>query len=166
MPVDTKNVANRRELAFADFDALLADVDRVELAARGGKARTLGNWSVAEILDHLAIAMEFAYAAPPFKIALPFKVVGRVGKTLFFRGFVRSMLKPGFKLPKAARAMEPAPGTDLDKSAARFRAAAKRLRDREPTSVPNQMLGRLTMDQLHFLHLRHAEMHLGFVRLD
>lgn len=166
MAVATGKVKDRRRVELPDVAALLAEVERLGTAARAGRARTLGNWTVAQIFDHLAIAMEFAYTKPPFNPPLVIKAMARVGKAINYRGTVRMMLKPGLKLPPSAAAMEPPVSDDLDRAQARLRKAAERIGRGEPATYPNALLGELTPEQLQFLHLTHAEMHLSFVRLD
>jgi hypothetical protein len=45
----------------------------------------------------------------------------------------------------------------------RYRAAWERLR-REPPTAPSSVLGRLTHEEGIKLNLRHAELHLGYLR--
>lgn len=54
MAVDTKKVIGRRSLHFASLDEILAEAER--LAA--GRHRQLGNWTLGQILMHLARAGE------------------------------------------------------------------------------------------------------------
>lgn len=166
MTVDTANVAGRRTLKLADPAALLAEIDRLLDAERAGRVRTLGNWSLAQILDHLAIAIEFSYSGAPFQPPLPIRLFGRIGKRVSYKGIVSLMLRPGFKLPAKARALEPQPDSNLERAAARLKAQVTRLRNGEASQHPNVLLGRLTLEQLIYLQLRHAELHLGFVVVD
>ena len=53
MMIDTKKVANRRELHFSTLSETSDEVER--LAA--GPVQMLGNWSFGQILTHLAGAM-------------------------------------------------------------------------------------------------------------
>ena len=51
MAVNTAEVVGRRTLHFSDFSQLLADAEFVATHP----CRTIGNWSVGQILDHLAV---------------------------------------------------------------------------------------------------------------
>jgi hypothetical protein len=55
MNVATKTVTDRRKLRFETLDDLLADARQVAT----GEVTMLGNWTLAQILGHLAIALRF-----------------------------------------------------------------------------------------------------------
>ena len=56
MTVNTKKVVGRRELRFHSLDDVLADL----VALEGKPLKTLGNWSVGQLLAHLAVPMNGA----------------------------------------------------------------------------------------------------------
>src|SRR5688572_24347585 len=89
MAVDTTKVQGRRTLRFATLEEMLADAER--LAA--GPSRTLGNWSLGQILDHLAVWLEFPLDG--FPITVPWYIRWAVWP---FKGWmIRSAMRPGFR---------------------------------------------------------------------
>ena len=50
MTVDTKKVAQRREVHYDSYDDLLADAERLV----SGDVQTVGNWTLGQIFKHLA----------------------------------------------------------------------------------------------------------------
>ena len=73
MTVDTKNVANRREPRYESYDDLLADAENLA----GQEHKVLGNWTFAQILEHLGIALEGSLDGIPFKAPLAMRVFAK-----------------------------------------------------------------------------------------
>ncbi|MFN5799080.1 MAG: DUF1569 domain-containing protein, partial [Planctomyces sp.] len=68
MPVNPRHVQGRRELTFHSLQQVLDDVEQL---AASPATRTLGNWSLAQLLNHLALTMNgsidgFSVQAPWF----------------------------------------------------------------------------------------------------
>ncbi|MEX0979336.1 MAG: DUF1569 domain-containing protein [Pirellulales bacterium] len=153
MAVDTRNVKGRRELHFANYGQLLDDVHT--LAA--GPTRPLGNWSLGQILQHLAKAMNMAIDGPPFKPAWIVRMLGP-----FFKNRVISRpMSPGFRLPKNGAALIPAE-SDVAAGVAAIEKAVARL-EQNPDRKPHFVFGPMTRDEWDQLQFRHAEMHLSFI---
>jgi len=93
-PVDSRRVAGRRQLRYRDFDDLLGDAEH--LAA--GPTRALGNWSLGQVLKHLALTMEMAVDGNPFDAHWLICLVARL---LFRRTLIYSHMSPGYQLPAA-----------------------------------------------------------------
>jgi len=73
-------------------------------------------------------------------------------------------MKPGFKLPAEAEKMSvPAPGEDPAAALGRLRRAIVRLQS-DQTRWPHPFFGPMPAAEWNRLHLRHAELHLSFVR--
>ena len=51
--VDTRRFANRRRVRLQTIDDLVAEVERLTVAAAVGRVRSLGNWSPAQGLWHI-----------------------------------------------------------------------------------------------------------------
>lgn len=155
MAVDSNNTVQRRSLRFEKLDDIEADVEALVLAT---EIRTLGNWSLGQILWHLAKVMNdsidgttIQWTAPPPAIPEPIK-----------RRVLSGSLRAGFKLPlEAAKELEP-PETSITEGVRVFRAAVSRQRT-ETVRQPNPFFGPLTLDEWNLLQLRHAELHLSFV---
>lgn len=153
MAVDTKRVTGRRKLHYADYPELLADVR----ALAGRPYRRLGNWSLGQICQHLAGAVDMAIDGPSFKLALVLRLVGPLLKKRLLRG----PLTPGFKVPRGGGTLIPKTDDDaagvaaLEKAVGRLDATSQR--------KPHPLLGRLTREEWDQFELRHAELHLSFL---
>lgn len=157
MTVATKTVVGRRTLRFETLDDLLADVRT--LAA--GEVEMLGNWTLAQILGHLAVAYNGSIDGLDLKVPWLMKKMVR----LFMKNrFLEKDVPAGFQIPeKDKRALEPAPTTTTEDALTALEAAVERLKT-DPDRVEHPVLGRLTKDEWTKFHLRHAEMHLSFVK--
>src|SRR5258707_1208611 len=94
------HAATRREVHYASLDEFQSDAEHLAK----GKFRTIGNWSYQEILDHLARTLTasvdgFGFQAPWWARVLI--------APLMKNSFLTKTMKPGFKLPEAARALMP-----------------------------------------------------------
>lgn len=156
MAVKTAAVQGRRQLHFADFSQLLADAEHVAHVP----CRTLGNWSVSEILNHLADGAN-----------RPFDGYGGFQASWFVRYLIIPFVKnniltrpmsPGFRIPKRAAALLPEQGSTPVEAYARLEKALARFSTETP-QYPHPALGALALQEWVALTLRHAEMHLGFI---
>jgi hypothetical protein len=159
MAVDTAKVRGRRALRFGQLDEILAEADR--LAAI--RTRSLGNWSLGQVCQHLAGAMHLSIdGAPPdspLKTPIWLRILGRFIK----RRILTKGMPAGVKLPvDALPALRPVE-TDQAAATTNLRAAIGRLA-REEGRAPHPILGRLSRAEWDQLHLRHAEMHLSFIQ--
>lgn len=155
MAVDTKTATGRRNVRYQTVDDLLADAER--LAAMN--ARTIGNWSLGQILGHIAIAYNMGTKQAPMMFPAPMRFLAR---TFMKKRMTEGPIKPGFKVPNrfAARVL-PKPmsveeGVDALRTAiARWKAT--------PTRCVHPIFGNLTNEEWEKLELRHAELHMSFV---
>jgi hypothetical protein len=154
MTVNTKKVANRRQLHFDRIEDILADVEQLNR----GKVKTLGNWSGGQILVHLAGVMNGSIDGIHLRLAWPIRFFGRLLK----RRILSKPMPAGFKLKgRAAAALVP-PQTSWQDGVDVIRKAIQR-QQTEAKREPSPFLGRLTREQWEQLHCRHAELHLSFV---
>jgi hypothetical protein len=156
--VNTGKVADRRALRFESIDQLMAEVDRLAEAERGGRLRRLGNWTLGQTLGHLAAWGEYSYTGAPLKVPFFIKWVLRLRKRKFLYGPMRAGVRiPGVE--GGTLATEPMP---LEEALGRMRRVMERLKSEAPTA-PNVIFGPLTHEEWIAVHLRHAESHLGFL---
>jgi hypothetical protein len=160
-PRDTKQTPNRRELNFTKIDEALVDVEVIAAAERAGRARCLGNWSTGQILDHLASWADYAFDGTPLHPPFVIRLLLRPMK----RRFLHKKMPAGGKIPKVPGGTLAIAPASLDDGLAHFRMAFVRLRDQAPTA-PHVIFGRLAHDEWINMHLRHAELHLSFIRMD
>ena len=74
-------------------------------------------------------------------------------------------MSPGFNLPKQVETDFFPPAATSRNALEDLRTAAGRVQHERMTAV-HPILGRLTHDEWLELHLRHAELHLGFAATD
>lgn len=156
---DTSKIADRRPLRFETLADLRADLATLERA--GGTLRTSGNWTAGQNFSHLAAFIEFAYDGYPPELSNPpwfIKAFLRLRK----RSMLTSGLPAGVNIPGIKGGTVGADDAPAPAALARFRAALDRLERSAPTA-PNPVFGPLTHEEWIALHLRHAELHLGFV---
>jgi hypothetical protein len=151
--VESTRVVGRRQLHFESYEDLLADVH----AMNSQPTRQLGNWTLGQICEHLAKAIEYAVDGAPFKAPWPLRVAGRVIK----KRIISRPMKPGFRLPKSAAEYLPV-NPDAATGIARLEAAIARYRE-VPSVQPHAIFGPMTRDEYDQLNFRHAEMHLSFI---
>jgi len=157
-PVDTAKVTDRRHLHFDSIDQVLAEVDRLVEAERAGQLKHVGNWTLGQILGHLACWAEYGYSACPLKPPFFIRWILRLRRN----SFLYKPMRAGAKIPGVAGgtlATDPMP---LDEALPRFRKVMERLKTEAPTA-PNVILGKMTHEESIALTLRHAELHLGFM---
>ena len=160
-PIETRRVTGRRELHFTAIDEVLADVDGLAAAEREGRLRRLGNWTLGQTLGHLAAWAGYSYDGVPMQVPLVVRLIMRPMK----RRFLKGPMPAGRNIPKVpggTLAIDPLTSYE---GLARFRRAFTRLRDQPPTR-PHLLFGTLTHEQWIQSHLRHAELHLSFLRAD
>jgi hypothetical protein len=156
--IDTAKAEGFRALRFSSIDDALAEVERLVEAERAGRLRRVGNWTLGQALGHIASWIDYAYdgypgAPPPWFI----RAVCRMMK----QTFVTKPARRGFKIPRIEGGTHGAELLSTDHGADRCRRAFQRLRA-APPSKPNPVFGPLTHEQWIQLHLRHAELHLGY----
>ena len=154
MPVNTKTVAGRRELHFTNLDEILAEAERVA----AGKHRMLGNWSLGQILWHLAKVMNGSIDGVPVRPGLIMRLIGPLMK----RGMLAKSMPPGFQLPANFAKIFGPPETSAADGLTIFREAIGR-QNNETHREPSPFLGKMTAEDYVQLHCRHAELHLSFV---
>jgi hypothetical protein len=148
-------IAPCRKVRYESFDQIVSDAER----AVRHQAQTTGNWSLGQILEHLAIANEKTIDGFGFQAPFPIRMVGP-----FFKNRVLERgLTPGFRLSRRAAAALVPDETDVGAALDHLRQSFKRL-DTESKRSLHPFLGRLTLHESNRLCLRHAELHMSFVK--
>jgi hypothetical protein len=153
MTVDSSRVQGRRQLRSTSYDELLADARSLASCP----TRQLGNWSLGQICEHLAQGIGVALDGPPFKPSWFVRTLGPLLK----KRYISRPMPPGFKLPRKAGRLIPAP-TDAAQGLAALENAIARL-ERTDERLPHFVFGPMTRDEWDQLNFRHAEMHLSFI---
>jgi hypothetical protein len=150
MVIDTRKIAGRQKLHFDNLDEMLAYAER--LVSEG--ATPLGNWSLGQILQHLALIQIASIDGYPKVFPWWIRLLLRLffKKWFLSRGFPPS--GPNVKT-LAPEPMEPIVAL------ANLRAATGRVKT-ETKRSQNPGFGKMTLDEWNMLYLRHAELHLSF----
>jgi hypothetical protein len=155
-PIDTRRVTGRRMVRYANFDEFLADAE----VAAGGPVRQLGNWTVAEIFDHLARSMNVSVEGTDEQFPWALRIALRPLR----KRIIANPMKPGYRVPEnVAILLRPESHIGLRESLWKLRSAASRF-ESAVSFPPHPAFGLLTRDEYRSLALRHAELHMSFVQ--
>lgn len=145
----------RRKLRFASFQEVLEEVE----ALHAQPHQQLGNWPLPVAAGHLAAAINASIDGGTFPVRWYYKLLGPwVIKPRLLRSF-----PAGFQLPRVARKLLiPEQQIHFDDALAQLRTAIDRLQTEQQRGT-HPVLGALTVDEWNRFHLRHAELHLGFL---
>ncbi|MBM4001708.1 MAG: DUF1569 domain-containing protein [Planctomycetes bacterium] len=158
MAINTKHVDQRRKLHFDSYEQLLAEAERLAAAER---VRNLGNWSLGQVLKHLAIVMHNSIDGFRNRPPLPIRLLLRMMKNRF----VRRPHPSGIQLPKSTSAeIIPGPETTTQDGLISLRDAIRRLRT-DSRRVNHPAFGKLTREEWDQMNFRHAELHLSFIEI-
>lgn len=155
--VDTKRV-KIREVRLGTLEQWLAEVERIAAADRDGRVRLLGNWTVGQVFGHMAYWLDASFDGYEQRPPLVVRLLGPLMK----KGMISKRPKPGFRLPGAPEGTYGTAVMTTEEGLARVRRAIGRLQASTPES-PSPVFGRMSRDEWLGLHLRHAELHLGFL---
>lgn len=155
MPVNTRKVPGRRKLRFDSYGDLLNDVERLA----SGPVEQLGNWNLSQVVQHLTKTMHGSIDGLPLR---PNWLIRFFGKLLLKRSFLEGPMPSGFQLPPSAAALLP-DEQDQAQAISGLRAAVDLLQ-RVTDRAPHAILGEITLADWDRVHLRHAELHLSFLR--
>jgi hypothetical protein len=159
--VDTKT-AERRKLRFGTVAELEAELARIEAAQRAGTLRTSGNWTAGQILGHIATWLEFGWNGYPPNVKPP-----AIIKWILKRkkaGYLRDGMPAGVKIPKLEGGTLGREPMEFDAGMRRLRAALEPLKRGEAPPHGSPAFGPLDNAEATQLNLRHAELHLGFLK--
>jgi hypothetical protein len=157
--VDTGKVTGRRTLRFETIDEMMADVDRLVEAERAGRLERLGNWTLGQTLGHLATWTEYGYIGCPLNPPFFIKWILRLRK----QKFVWEPMRAGVKIPGVKGGTLATDPMTTDEALARLRQVMERLK-KEPPTHPHNIFGQLKHEESIAITLRHAELHLSFLR--
>jgi len=153
--VKSAKVTGRRELHFSRIDEAFTDAEALAAAPH----TQLGNWTLGEICDHLAKSLDTVTDDKQFQPGLFFKLIG----PLLRNRMINHPMSPGFQMPAGMKPIfMPTSDADTSESLPRLRKAIERfnaadLPERSPT------FGKMSQEDWHKFHCRHAEMHLSFI---
>jgi hypothetical protein len=157
--IDTRKVRGRRRLRFHNYDELLADVRHLHAVPH----RQLGNWSLAQIVKHLGRVMHGSIDGSKEPGQVQFPLASRIVGRFFLRPFLLNVRVPsGIRPPAVVRREFMFDHAEFDEALGWLESGVARL-GQETSRVIHPLLGPLSAAQWDKFHLRHGEMHLGFI---
>jgi hypothetical protein len=157
-PINTKD-APRRDLQFADLNAILADLDRLESAENAGTLIQNGNWSLGQNAFHIADIIEQSLDGFRFSAPLPIRVAFRI-----MRPFMMGRPFPaGIALKGNSLTLIPDPAITTEQGLAKLRTQIQRIIGGERMTLASPIFGKLSHEQWVTLHCKHADLHLSFL---
>jgi hypothetical protein len=156
--IDTKHVTDRRSLRFDTLADALREADRIAAAEHAGTLRVTGNWSVGQMLGHLAFWINAPFDGYPPSLRPPWfvKLLLRTMKSKYLK-----QLPAGARIPNIPGGTLGIDPISTDDGLARFRSATQRLEQSAPQH-PNIIFGPMTQKEWIAMNLRHAELHMSF----
>lgn len=153
--VDTKLVMNRRSLHYESLGEFLVDAQ----CLAQGTTQTLGNWTLAQIFDHVSRSLRVAVEGTDAWFPWPARCVLRFAR----RKIMSRPMKPGFHVPRnLEQVLRPGEGLTADESLQNLHEAICRFQSASQLAR-HPAFGKLTRDEWQQLTLRHAELHMSFV---
>ena len=146
-------MSKRRELSFASLDEVMPEVDRL---LQGYK--TVGNWSLGQICNHLVLGIHASVEQQP--PALPWIVRKTVARVILKRVLSTGRMRENVQIPDEFR---PKSGLDDRAEAEALRAAIPLFLAANFTPADHPFFGPLTFEQWNQLHRIHCAHHLSFV---
>lgn len=156
---DLVTASPRRSLRFSSIDEALGDVDRLVASDRAGTLRRCGNWTLGQTLGHLAAWAGFCYDGYPIN---PPRVIGWI-LHLRRHTFIHGPMRSGVRIPRVKGGTVATEELSTAEGYSRFRTAFERLKS-EPAMDRHPFLGSMTQADWIALNLRHAELHLSFLK--
>lgn len=152
---------DRRRLHLVNLDALSTELDRIEAAERSGELRAVGNWTPGQILGHVGSWINYGWdgypiGAPPWFVRW------------FLRWRLPKMLKgsmpTGVRIPGVEGGTTGIEPVDFDQGLSAMRRGIGLLEGNDPPKYHSPAFGEMSMEDRVELNLRHAELHLSFLR--
>lgn len=161
--IKTGTVKDRRTLRFGRVEDILRDVEwlnsRVEA---GAKLRASGNWTPAQVVDHVAKTIVYSIDGFPreARAPLPLRLLGRMIRS----SVLIKPTKAGIKLKGSmANALLPAADVTWGQAVTRLGNVIARIKKGERMTAVSPMFGQYAHEEWNQFHCRHAELHLSFV---
>ena len=152
MAVNTKKVDGRRALRLETVEDIRNEAKRLAST----EVKTLGNWNVAQILEHLTKSMRLMRANDvDFKPNFFLKFMMKFMKNKFLNKGLPAGIQPDEKIFSLV-----APSSDKETPVALEELAAF---EADHDFGPHPLLGKMTPQDHHNFNCRHCELHMSFV---
>ncbi len=151
--IDTRKVSERRTLSFSSMKDILDDVTYLD---SGDPPRTTGNWTAAQIVQHVGRLIAYSIDGFPGRAPLPLALLGRLVR----KKAMARPLRPGLR---TFDFLKPDDHVSWEEAVEFLNRTIARL-DRERMRKKSPIFGRLSHEEWVRLHCRHAEMHFSFMQ--
>ncbi len=153
--MSTTTTSPRRTLSFSDLSQVRTDLEQITSRPH----TTVGGWTAAQIIEHLAKTFTVSVDGINFKMGF---FIRRIGP--FFKNrFINQPMKTGFKMPEMMKPdFMPRAEISLEEALKNYRAAYERFVSATEVQ-PHGFIGKLTKEEWTKVHLKHSEMHLSFI---
>jgi Protein of unknown function (DUF1569) len=152
---------HRRDLHFQTLDQITADACQLAKSEKLGKLHQSGNWTLGQTCNHLATWIDYSYDGIPLKIPWFLRLILRPMKNRMLNKPMRS----GGKIPGVPNGTLATDSLSTDEGLAKLTQSCQRLTNNCPLD-PHPIFGSMSHDQWKKITLRHAELHLSFLRAD
>jgi len=159
--VDTRTSPEYRALRFNSVDECISVVNQIASSADAGNLVATGNWTPGQIMTHLANWINYAYegfpiAPPPFFVRWILR--------LRFRKILSEGMPRGVRIPRVEGGTVGMEDIVTDEAARRLLTALERLKSDENARFDSPAFGAMSHSDRIALNLRHAELHLSFLK--
>lgn len=154
--INTKEVSDRRELHFSSLQDILADAERLGAAQ---SIRNTGNWTPAQVMQHVGRLMLASIDGFQAKGPLLFRIIGPMMKGKF----LSNPFKAGFKVPDNFSQLKPDENPSWDEGFQVIKTGVERAQSGERMSQSSPFLGSMSHEDWVAMHCRHAELHFSFL---
>ena len=153
--------AQPRTLSFTSIDQARAEVARLLAADCAGTLTTVGAWTAGQNFGHLASWIEWGFDGYPPSVKTPPWILRFILK-LMKHSMLNKPMRRGVRLPGVQGGTYGTEVCETQAAGTRLLNALERLKT-TPPRFPSLALGELTLEEATKLHLRHCELHLGFL---
>ncbi len=150
-----------REIRFDSIDDAVAEIERVAMADRDGRLKRCGNWTAGQIFGHLSSWIDYAFDGYPSEMKPPWII--RFILKFQKHKFIKGPMPRGVKIPRVPGGTYATEAISTEDGRSRVVNSFERLRREKPARA-SPIFGEMTHEEWAQLNLRHAELHLGFVR--
>lgn len=161
--IKTGKVTDRRTLRYGRMEDILRDVEWLNGRVEDGvNLRASGNYSPAQIVDHVArvIVLSIEGFSPGVKAPLPERFMLKWTR----QSALTRPMKAGVKSRgRLAALFAPDAGITWGQAHTRLRNAVARLQKAERMTAISPSMGAMAHEEWIQWHCRHAELHLSFV---
>ena len=154
--VDTRKVTGRRTLEFSTMADILEDVKYLD---SGDPPRAIGNWTSAQIVQHVAKLVGYSLDGFPVPKG---PLLPRIVLRFMRHSALTKPMRPGIMFPHRFGFLAPDKAIAWEEAVDTLRRNIARV-DTEKMKHPSPILGKLTHEQWVQMHCRHAEMHFSFI---